>query len=260
MKKRYQMGILIVSIGDKRNKSCMAAACAIAKAAARQFPDCWQRIVFVNKRLDPYNECVKHAFGQAISDGIHTLVVQPSYLMHGVEYKNLAKLLEQYKESFGQLVLGEPLLTDDNDFAAVRNAVLQKTAEYNDQKTAVCLVGHGNEASTENVYGKMQQLLKQAGCCNYYIGTLKSSPSFEDVKRALQEKGCYKRIVLYPFMAAAGSHAYKDIAGGQDSSWKRMLEQEGYDVVCILEGLAQLPAVQEVFAAHARAAWISYWE
>lgn len=60
-------------------------------------------------------------------------------------------------------------------------------------------------------------------------------------------------------MTAAGNHANRDLAGEQDGSWKRVLEQEGYQVVCVMEGLGQIPAVQEIFAAHIRVQRCGEW-
>ena len=73
--------------------------------------------------------------------------------------------------------MGEPLLTSDEDFAAVMQAIVEATAEYDDGETAICFMGHGTEAESNGVYAKMQQLLTDGGHTNYFIGTVEAEPS-----------------------------------------------------------------------------------
>ena len=87
----------------------------------------------------------------------------------------------------------------------------------------------------------------------FYIGTMKGEPSVKCMVKQLKEIDSYQKVVLYPFMTAAGSHVYQDIAGDGTSSWKYVLEQAGYEVSCIYEGLGQLKEVQNIFAAHIKA-------
>ena len=51
-------------------------------------------------------------------------------------------------------------------------------------------------------------------------------------------------------MLVSGDHARHDMAGDQEDSWKRRLEGEGYDVTCILEGIGQIPEIQQLYVKH----------
>lgn len=51
-------------------------------------------------------------------------------------------------------------------------------------------------------------------------------------------------------MVVAGDHANNDMAGEEEDSWKTVLENEGYEVECVLEGLGQIPAIQELYVEH----------
>lgn len=235
-------------------QSVAATADAIALAAVQQFPDYELRKVFLHRSADTQMDPLREALEQAVSDGIQTLVVQPAFLICGYEYKKLEAALGKYRKKFRQIVLGEPLLASEADFEAVRNAVTEQSAGYVDGKTAVCLAGHGGEAGVSSIYRKMQQMFTESGYRDYFIGTIKGEPSLANVREALRAGDSYRTVVLRPFMAAAGSHAHRDLAGEQEDSWKRVLEQEGYQVVCVMEGLGQIAAVQEIFAAHIRAA------
>ena len=52
-------------------------------------------------------------------------------------------------------------------------------------------------------------------------------------------------------MIVAGDHANNDMAGDEEDSWKSIFESAGYEVECVVEGLGQLEAIQELILAHA---------
>ena len=66
--------------------------------------------------------------------------------------------------------------------------------------------------------------------------------------------GEYKKVVLRPLMIVAGDHANNDMAGDEEDSWKSAFEAAGYEVTCVIEGLGQLEAIQQLFVQHAQAA------
>ena len=114
-------------------------------------------------------------------------------------------------------------------------------------------MGHGTEADSNGVYAKMQSVLTDKGCANYFVGTVEATPSVEDVL-ALVQAGNYKKVVLRPLMIVAGDHANNDMAGDDEDSWKSVFEAAGFEVTCVVEGLGQLEAVQDLFIQHAQAA------
>jgi sirohydrochlorin cobaltochelatase len=61
-------------------------------------------------------------------------------------------------------------------------------------------------------------------------------------------------VVLRPLMIVAGDHANNDMAGEDEDSWNAIFKAAGYDVVCVVEGLGQLPEIQQLFVEHAQAA------
>lgn len=260
--KEGSTAILVVSFGTSYNDSRDITIGAIEEAIADAFPDYEVRRAFTSQIIiDKLKERdgleidnVEEALDRAAKDGISNLIVQTTHLMDGYEYTDLANALEDYEDKFDQIVLGKPLLSDDADFDAVVKAITEKTADYDDGETAVCFMGHGTEADSNSVYPKLQDKLKEAGFENYYIGTVEAEPGLEDVLSALKEKGTYKKVVLEPLMVVAGDHANNDMAGDEEDSWKTVIEGEGYEVECILEGLGQVPAIQEIYVEHARAA------
>ncbi|MBQ9045872.1 MAG: sirohydrochlorin cobaltochelatase [Oscillospiraceae bacterium] len=253
--------LLVVSFGTSFNDSRRLTIGGIEQSLADAFSDWSVRRGFtsqiiidhVKSRDGVQIDNVTAALDRAVDNGVKTLVVQPTHLMHGFEYNDLAEELSTYADAFDQIVMGEPLLTSDEDFAAVADIIVKATEQYDDGETAICFMGHGTEAESNEVYARMQQVLIDAGHENYFIGTVEAEPSVDDVL-AMVQAGDYTKVVLRPLMIVAGDHANNDMAGDDEDSWKSIFEAAGYDVTCVLEGLGQLPEIQAIFVQHAKAA------
>ena len=216
--------LLVVSFGTSYNDSRRLTVGGIEGALEAAFPDWSVRRGFtsqiiidhVRSRDGELIDNVEEALDRAIENGVKTLVVQPTHLMDGFEYNDLADALA-------------------------------------DGETAICFMGHGTEAESNAVYAKMQQVLQDKGCTNVFIGTVEATPSVEDVLGMVQA-GSYKRVVLEPLMIVAGDHANNDMAGDEEDSWKSVFAGAGYEVLCVLRGLGEMEAIQTLFVEHARAA------
>ena len=253
--------LMVVSFGTSFNDSRRLTIGAIENAMEEAFPDYSVRRGFtsqiiidhVKSRDNVAIDNVGEALKRAIDNNVKTLVVQPTHLMNGLEYHDLVDEIAQNSDAFEQVAVGEPLLTSDDDFKAVIKAITDATAEYDDGETAICFMGHGTEADSNEVYAKMQDMLASEGYKNYYVGTVEATPSLEDVIAKVGE-GEYKKVVLEPLMIVAGDHANNDMAGDEDGSWKTEFEKAGYDVTCLVRGLGELEPIQQLFVEHAQAA------
>ena len=253
--------LLVLSFGTSFNDSRRLTVGAIEEALEKKFPDYSVRRGFtsqiiidhVKSRDNVVIDNVKEALDRAVDNKVKTLVVQPTHLMDGLEYQDVVNEVAEYSDAFEQIAIGKPLLSSDGDFQAVMKAITEATAEYDDGETAICFMGHGTSADSNEVYAKMQKVLTDAGYKNYYVGTVEAAPSLEDVVASVK-KGNYKNVILQPLMIVAGDHANNDMAGEEEDSWKSAFEKEGYNVTTVLKGLGELPAIQELFAKHAQAA------
>lgn len=253
--------LMVVSFGTSYNDSRRLTIGAIEDAMEKEFPEYSVRRGFtsqiiidhVKSRDNVVIDNVGEALDRAVDNGVKTLVVQPTHLMNGLEYTDLVNELAEYSDAFEQVAVGEPLLTSDEDFEAVMKAITEATAEYDDGETAICFMGHGTEAESNQVYAKMQEMLTAAGYENYYVGTVEAEPSLEDVLAAV-EAGEYKKVVLEPLMVVAGDHANNDMAGDEEGSWKTAFESAGYEVTCLVRGLGELEGIRRIFVEHAQAA------
>lgn len=250
--------ILVVSFGttseESRRLNIGAVEQAIEDACGLSVRRAFTSQMIINiiaKREGVRIDNVREALERAVSDGVKRLVVQPTYLMSGLEFDKLKGMLDEYPDQFERTALGEPLLTSDEDFAGVADALAGACAEYEDGETAVVLMGHGTEAAANGIYDRMQETFARMGKKNFFVGTVEASPSLDDVIEAVG-KGSYRRVVLRPLMLVAGNHAVNDMADPDDpESWYSRFTAAGYETVCIIEGLGQIAAVRDIYADHA---------
>lgn len=253
--------ILVVSFGTSYNDSRDITIGAIEAAIQDAYPEYQVKRAFTSQIIiDKLKERdgleidnVTEALDRAVDEGVKTLIVQPTHLMNGYEYTDLVDELDTYKDKFDKIAIGDPLLTSDEDFKAVAEAIAAETASYDDGQTAICFMGHGTEADSNSVYSKLQETLTSEGYANYYIGTVEATPSVDDVLAAVQE-GSYTKVVLEPLMVVAGDHANNDMAGDEDDSWKSVFQNAGYGVECLLKGLGQFESIQNIYVEHVQAA------
>ena len=250
--------LLVVSFGTSYNDNRAATIGAVESAMETAFPDYAVRrgftsniiIEHIQRRDGVVIDDVAEALARAKANGVKNLLVQPTHLMNGYEYGDLVKELEACAGDFETVKIGAPLLTTDEDFAAVAQAMVDAAAGYDDGKTAVCYMGHGSEAAANGIYARMQQHLTGSGHDNFFVGTVEAEPTAEDLLE-LVKAGSYEKVVLQPMMIVAGDHANNDMAGDGEDSWKSVFTAAGFQVTCEINGLGELEAIQQLLAAHA---------
>ncbi len=253
--------LLVVSFGTSYNDSRRLTIGAIENDLETAFPDYSVRRGFtaniiidhVQKRDGILIDDVDAALNRAVDNGVKNLIVQPTHLMDGLEYQELVDKVAEYSDAFDKVAFGKPLLMSDDDFARVEKAITEWTGEYDDGETAICFMGHGTEADSNEIYQKMQDKLTADGYENYFVGTVEATPSLDDVLAAVKA-GNYKRVVLQPLMVVAGDHANNDMAGDEEDSWKTTFENAGYEVECVLHGLGENEAIRQIYIDHAQEA------
>ena len=256
---KVKPAILVVSFGTSFNDSRHITIGAIESAIREKFPDYDVRRAFTSQIIiDKLKERdgvvidnVEEALDRLVADKVQEIVVQPTHLMNGYEYDDLAKALESHKDKFKKVALGEPLLSSDDDYYKVIAALASVSERYDDGKTALVFMGHGTEAESNKVYSTLQDKLSAEGKKNYFIGTVEATPSIEDVLKGVKAAGL-KKAVHRPLMVVAGDHANNDMADLEDpESWASQLTAAGIEVECVLEGLGQIVEIDELYAAHA---------
>ena len=271
--------ILAVSFGTSFNDSRVADIKGIEDALQEAYPDWSVRRAFtaqiiINHVQARDGECIdnmQQALDRAVANGVKNLIVQPTHLMHGAEYDELAETVAEYQDQFESVKIAEPLLGEVGDDATIINddkkAVAQiltaeavKTAGYDsldaakEDGTAFVFMGHGTSHSAKVSYSQMQTQMGELGYDNVFIGTVEGEPeetACEAVIDAAAEAG-YTKIVLRPLMIVAGDHANNDMAGEEEDSWLSMFQASGKfeSVDTQVLGLGEIADIQRIYVEH----------
>lgn len=253
--------LLIISVGTSAPEIRRLTIGAIEATMEKAFPEYAVRRGFTNqtiigriKRREGISiDNAGEALARAAANGVRNLVIQPTHMMDGLEYQKAIQEAAKYQNTFPSLSIGAPLLTSDEDFRIVADALVSSTAAYDNGETAICFMGHGTEAASNEVYARMQKLLWDSGWAHYFIGTMEAAPTAEDIL-AMVKTGNYSRVLLQPMMIVAGGHVNHHMAGEGSDSWKHIFESAGYEVVCQVRGLGELEAIRNLLVKHAQAA------
>lgn len=271
--------LLVVSFGTSFNDSRVADIKSIEDALQEAYPDWSVRRAFtaqiiinhVQARDGEKIDNVQQALDRAVENGVKNLVIQPTHLMYGAEYDELAETVGAYQDKFESVQIAAPLLGDvgtdatviNEDKKAVAEAVTAeavKTAGYQTldeakaDGVAFVFMGHGTSHTAKVSYSQMQAQMEALGYNNVFIGTVEGEPeetSCEAVIESIKEAG-YKKVILRPLMVVAGDHANNDMAGDDADSWKSMFNasDDFESVDTQIAGLGQIPAIQELYVAH----------
>ena len=253
--------ILVVSFGTSYNDSRDKTIGAVEDAIAAAYPDYEVRRAFTSQTIiDILAERegleidnVEEAFERLIADGVQQVVVQPTHVMSGYEYDDLVAVVEKYRDQFVSVAVGAPLLSSDEDYSRVVEALCSATAEQDLAGTAIVFMGHGTEHEANASYAKLQDAFNAAGKTNYLVGTVEAAPSLDDMLSAVQAGG-YTKVVLQPLMVVAGDHANNDMAGDEPDSWKSTFAAAGYEVEPVLQGMGEIADIQQIYVDHVQQA------
>ena len=182
--------------------------------------------------------------------GVEEVFVQPTHFLCGVEYDKLRAEALSAASGFARLRVGRPLLASTEDLRAVAAMVADRFPA--EAGRAVVLMGHGTTAGANLVYPAMQAVFDLAGRPDIRVGTVEGWPTLAEVCGQLAARPGVSRVKLAPLMLAAGDHVLNDMAGDGPDSWKNVLAAEGYQVECVLHGLAAEQAVRQMYADRLR--------
>lgn len=271
--------LLVVSFGTSFNDSRAKDIKGIEDALAAAYPDWSVRRAFtaqiiINHVQARDGECIdnmQQALDRAVANGVKDLVIQPTHLMHGAEYDELAEAAAEYADRFETVKIAEPLLGEvgldasvtNADKAAVAEAVVAAAvkdagygslAEAQEEHVAFVLLGHGTSHTAKVSYSQMQTQMIDTGCTNVFIGTVEGEPEETECEAVIEavSKAGYTKVILRPLMVVAGDHANNDMAGDEEDSWRSMFQASGkFDSVDTqIVGLGRIPAIQALYAAH----------
>ena len=175
-------------------------------------------------------------------EGYKRLVVQPSFVIDGKEMDLLRRDVNQLRPFFDTISVGTPLLYSVDDCQRVCDVLVNRHPASMKQREHVIFVGHGTVGPATALYSQLDYMLRAGGRHNYHVATLEGYPTQATLIQALKAQRA-RRVVLVPLLFVAGDHASNDI----NVEWKEALEQQGFSVSVVLEGLGEVPQIQELY-------------
>lgn len=244
------IGLLAVSFGtthlDTLERTILAAEADLS-AAFPQLP-CYRAFTsaVVRRRLAGRMavDGVEEALARMAAGGLEGALVQPTLLIPGEEYDRLRARIP----ADGRFALGDPLLRDEADLAAM--AAILREAYPLDKDTVLLAMGHGTTHSANGLYLRLaRHMAPDMALC-----TVEGRPSFREAVDALLAQP-RRKVHLVPLLLVAGDHSKNDMAGPGPDSLRSLLERAGFQVSWSLRGLGELPAVRRRFVLRAREAY-----
>ena len=176
------------------------------------------------------------------SEGIKTVKVQPSYIIDGIEMDRLRQDVEQVRPFFDSIWVSTPLLYSVEDAEKVCDILVNRHPADSKKREHVLFIGHGTEGPATALYSQLDYMLRANGHSNYHVATIEGYPTQQTALAQIKAmKG--KKVTLVPLLFVAGDHANNDIS----VEWKEAFEKEGLAVDVKLEGLGEVPEIQEMY-------------
>lgn len=244
--------LLMVHFGTTFDDTRAATIDAINEKAKNEFPEmkvveAYTSRIIISRlaKRGIVKPTPREALLKLAAEGYTHVFIQSTNVIDGIEAEALRNEADYMVPFFKDLRIGRPLLYSIEDCLNVEKILAERYSSPKGKNSAVVLIGHGTETPANAIYSQMDYMFGAEGNPDFHVATVEGYPTFETTLAKLKSSKV-KNVTLIPFMFVAGDHARNDIAG----DWKENLEKEGFKVSVIIEGLGQIPAIQDIYIQH----------
>lgn len=244
--KKEKTGILLVAFGSSYPET-RSTFKNIELEVQKAFPEIDIRWAytskFIRKKLSKRGEEIDSptlALAKMSDEGFTHVAVQSLHVIPGSEYGALEINVNSFRnmpKGIKEITLGKPLMFSHESMENLCTILNNNLPSEISTKDALIYMGHGTHHQANVYYPAMQYYMWQKNK-NHYLATVDGYPSLDGVIKYLEGRKS-KTVYLLPFMTIAGDHARNDMAGTEEGSWKNILEKKGYNVKCIIKGIAE---------------------
>lgn len=252
LKEGEKAAILMVHFGTTFDDTRSATIDAINAKVRERFPDMQvceaytSRIIIKRlKQRGVEKSTPREMLLRLAADGYTHVFVQSTNVIDGVEAEALRNEVELMQPFFKDIRVGYPLLYSIEDCRNVEKILAERYAGNVGKRSGVVLVGHGTSTPANAIYSQMDYMFAAEGNPAIMVTTIEGYPTL-DTTIANLGKSRISEVTLVPFMFVAGDHARNDIAG----DFREELEKAGFKVNVVVEGLGQIPAIQDLYVSH----------
>ncbi|MEA4972826.1 Sirohydrochlorin cobaltochelatase [bioreactor metagenome] len=243
--------VLVVSFGAVSSEARKNSLDKIENDIAKAFPDYYIyraytsgiviRRIYENENI--HIDTLKEAFEKMRTNGITDVIVQPTHMIDGIEYKKICRICDEHKDVFSSLKVGKALLEKYEDCIKTVD-IISKEIDFNSSYEYI-LMGHGSEDTANIRYEQMNVAFVNQGLTNVRIATVEAKPDIDEAIERLGNKENVKKVIIQPFMMVAGDHAKNDMAGEKNSFYSKV-KDAGYDAKCVIMGLGEYKLIRNM--------------
>lgn len=244
--------LLMVHFGTTFDDTRSATIDAINERAAKEFPnlkvvEAYTSRIIISRlaKRGVEKPTPRQALLLLAAQGYTHVFIQSTNIIDGIEAQSLIEEANCLVPFFKEIRVGRPLLYSLEDCLEVEKILSERYGSIVGKDSAVVLIGHGTETPANAIYSQMDYMFSAQGHPQFHVATVEGYPTYDTTLAELKADKV-KNVTLVPFMFVAGDHARNDIA----VDWKENLEREGLKVNAIIEGLGQIPAIQDIFINH----------
>ena len=254
---KEKTAILMVHFGTTYDDTRNATIDAINEKTKEHFPgvtvvEAYTSRIIINRleKRGIHKQTPQESLLRLAADGYTHIIVQGTNVIDGIEaevLRNDAKLMTPF---FKEIRVGRPLLYSVDDCQNVVGILINRYGKNTQKNGALVLIGHGTSTPANAVYSQIDYMLTADGAPQFHVATVEGYPTYATTLARLKSSKT-KSVTLVPFMFVAGDHARNDI----DGEWREKFEKEGFKVSAILEGLGQIPEIQDIYIDHIKDAF-----
>ncbi len=253
--------ILIVSFGTTYEETRKVTIDKIEERIKEKYKDYEVKMAFtahiiikiLKNRDGIIVDTPEEALEKLKKEGFEEVIVQPLHMIPGVEFQYITKIVDKYKDDFSWIKTGRPILYykgEDSEIPDDYSILVDAIKDIIPEDRITIFMGHGTNHFSNACYSCLKLVFVDRGFDKVFIANVDGYPSLRNVIDKIKQSGSGKDVTLIPLMVVAGDHAQNDMAGEDETSWKKVLTNEGFNVETYLHGLGELEKFQDIYIKH----------
>ena len=248
--------ILMVHFGTTVDETRAATIDALNDKVKSTFPgitveEAYTSRIIINRlaKRGIQKDTPREALLRLAAEGYTHVVVQGTNVIDGIEAEVLRQEASMMSPFFAEIRVGRPLLYSIADCERIVEVLKNRYSNHTGKDKAVVFVGHGTSTPATAIYSQVDYMFGANNAGSFHVATIEGYPTYDTTVARLKADRV-KNVCLVPFMFVAGDHARNDI----DVEWREQLVKDGLQAEAVIEGLGQIPEIQNIYIDHIREA------